>query len=224
MLYQFAPVGSLSYLTPSSSNNKPSPSSQGPSSPPESQDETMTGLSDFDHPSPTSNQSDMISNGRIMRFLRVVLEDFDIRLGLSQPPDELFDAASDFLERVGQYLEQQRRDGNLGPLNIHSLHDDDTCDAGGIAATTESSCFGVERASKPGAGTSSGKPNESSIQGDAVGDSSTTRVSVGQREKRKRDETAAFPCLHRKRNPSRYNIRDYEYCAKAPFPDMATLK
>jgi len=37
-------------------------------------------------------------------------------------------------------------------------------------------------------------------------------------------KTHGFPCPLRKKNPLQYNIREWEYCAKAPFKDMTELK
>jgi hypothetical protein len=41
---------------------------------------------------------------------------------------------------------------------------------------------------------------------------------------RKRDKAEQFPCPMRKRNPLRFNCRDWEYCSKAPFKRISELK
>lgn len=38
------------------------------------------------------------------------------------------------------------------------------------------------------------------------------------------DSMAWYPCPYRKRNPARFNIRDYEDCARAPFDSIRALK
>ncbi|KAK1753587.1 hypothetical protein QBC47DRAFT_362472 [Echria macrotheca] len=41
---------------------------------------------------------------------------------------------------------------------------------------------------------------------------------------RKKVKAEDYPCPFRKRNPLRYNVREWEYCAKAPFKSMTDLK
>ncbi|KAL2174625.1 uncharacterized protein P884DRAFT_287299 [Thermothelomyces heterothallicus CBS 202.75] len=38
------------------------------------------------------------------------------------------------------------------------------------------------------------------------------------------DGMASYPCPYRKRNPARFNIRDHEDCARAPFDSIRALK
>ncbi len=41
---------------------------------------------------------------------------------------------------------------------------------------------------------------------------------------RKKVKVERYPCPFRKRDPLRFNIREWEYCAKAPFKTITDLK
>jgi len=45
----------------------------------------------------------------------------------------------------------------------------------------------------------------------------------GGRKRLKRD-AEPYPCPFRKRNPHRFNIRDWEYCAKTPLQGISAVK
>jgi hypothetical protein len=191
---------------------------------PESHDETMTGLSDLDEASPASNDSEALMLGRAMRVLRVVLDEFDIRLGVSNPPEDLLDTVSAFLDKVHLYLDRHSRAGQLVPLNLDALNDSgsDANSGSSLPAGKESSPSETRKRPPP-------HPNNDGEEDeqDENDDYSGAPVETQKRSSRKRikaEEDDEFPCPFRKRNPHRFNIRDYEYCARAPFKNMSELK
>ncbi|KAF3070809.1 hypothetical protein GL218_00295 [Daldinia childiae] len=83
------------------------------------------------------------------------------------------------------------------------------------------------RAILPLTGTSNVSPSgESTLTGGGTSQSgSSPHNSLSVKEKNKKHQTRwDLSCPYRKRNPIRFNIRDYEKCANKSFPNMSELK
>lgn len=59
---------------------------------------------------------------------------------------------------------------------------------------------------------------------DPDSDEGGAQVGPGGESIRPKPEPLNYPCPFRKRDPRRFNIREWEYCAKAPFRNMTDLK
>ncbi|KAK3353841.1 hypothetical protein B0T25DRAFT_545468 [Lasiosphaeria hispida] len=182
--------------------------------------DTTTSSSDLNESSPRSNNSDEPPPGRAMRVLRIILEEeFDVRLGISEPPEDMIDAVSECLDRISLSLQHQRSLGFLVPLNSFPL----SADTSGTTTLTSAGTNNGKTttgARKRGA-SDTGEDGEDDLQDEDL-DDDEGGACVGSNVKKAKIEQ--YPCPLRKRNPLRFNIRDWEYCAKTPFKSMPVLK
>ncbi|KAK0640595.1 hypothetical protein B0T16DRAFT_495485 [Cercophora newfieldiana] len=187
---------------------------------PESQDDAMTGLSDADEPSPASTDSDDALASRAVRVLIPLLDhEFDVRLGISQPPEDMVDALSVCLNQIALSLERHRRQGDLIPINTAPLSSDTTAAFGLSIAANDVGTPGAPRR-RP-----RGEDEDDVPDDDPDEDGGGAKVGPGDRINRKKAKVEqSYPCPFRKRNPLRFNFRDFEICARAPLKSMTELK
>lgn len=151
---------------------------------------------------------------------RTILRDgFNLRLGYSEPPWEVVDVVRDCLDEISLTLQRARGVG-LITANTASPESSGWCSA--TPASQSSS-------SKPGnrKRTSRGRSDrDDDLHEEDSDDDDVAEAAVGQAEpgNRKKPKLEQYPCPFRKRNPVRFNCREWEYCAKAPFKGMTELK
>jgi len=191
-----------------------------------SQDATMTGLSDADAESPKSFNGDEAQPERAIRVLRTILgEEFDLRLGISEPPKDMVEAVTECLDQISLSRQQHRCRGFIVPIASIPVSADTptetTSSSGGTDASGKSRVNGKKRAaSGSGGGEEDGAPDEDGDREEG-GAACFDPSGLGNRKKAKIE---LFPCPFRKRNPTKFNIREWEYCAKAPFRSITELK
>lgn len=200
-------------------NFAPSPSSQS------SQDATtMRESSGSNQTSPRSTDNDEGVQQRTIRVLRAILDDeFDLRLGTSMPPQDIVWAVSDCLDKISISLHQCRQQGYLVPVNSIPTSTD--------TPETTPPAGGAEPGDKPPTaprkrGVSDiGRDDQDGGQGDDDDDDGRG-ACLGPHEpsNRKKPKVESYTCPFRKRNPTRFNIREWEYCSRAPFKTIPELK
>ena len=154
-----------------------------------------------------------------------MFEEFDIRLGISEPSEDVVDAATMLLERISLSIREDHSRGFLVPIDS----------ATGSTGTSGISTAAVQLASTTGSSNTASATRKRGATGmgdddggedlqdddEEGGGASIGTTSPGTRKKSKVQQ---YPCPYRKRNPLRFNIREYEYCAKAPFKTFSDLK
>ncbi|KAK4447235.1 hypothetical protein QBC34DRAFT_382485 [Podospora aff. communis PSN243] len=207
---------------------KDSPPNQGCPSSPGSQDEMMTGLSDFDEASPAGTNSDDALSSKAVRLLHAVLEDeFDVRPGISRPPDDLVDDAAVLLSRISLYLKSCERKGYLTPCGGNALAPGDSSTATGTpTGIGNANTTTPARKRRPQNSAGNGDEDDDECQDEDADEDDGGGAQIGPsgQKHRKKSKTGSYACPFRKRNPLRFNVRDHEYCAKAPSKSMADLK
>lgn len=205
-------------LSPEADQPPESPTSQS------SQDITMTGLSDVDATSPESCDSGTAAPEQSIRVLKSILnEEFGLRLGQAEPPEEMVDAVSICMDQLSLTRQRYRQEGFIVPINtFHAPGDSheettpsETRGSGGklpVASKKRS-------AEDPRRDEGDGPPGED-------GKEDGERSSFGPNDPRtqKRPKVELYPCPFRKHNPIKFNIREWEYCARAPFKGKTELK
>ncbi|KAM7194140.1 hypothetical protein V8F20_008060 [Naviculisporaceae sp. PSN 640] len=173
---------------------------------------TMTGLSDSNATSPRSPEDEHLVSERAIRVLRTILGDeFDLRLGTFQPPPDMVSA------------------GYVVPLQTITVHTD-TSETSSPASSGAGPAGGQrpQAPKKRGASDSRRADQDGSHDGDEDddGDDDGGAACNGPLDAvdRKKPRLDLYPCPFRKRNPIRFNVREWMYCSKAPFKGITELK
>ncbi|KAK0710015.1 hypothetical protein B0T26DRAFT_430558 [Lasiosphaeria miniovina] len=207
-------------LSPEADQPPESPTSQS------SQDITMTGFSDVDADSPESCDSGAAAPERSIRVLKSILdEEFGLRLGKAEPPEDMVDAVSRCMDNLSLSRHRYRQEGFIVPINTFHVPGDSHEQTTPPETTSRGSGGKLPIASKkrnaddPRRDEGDGPPGED-------GKEEGERSSFGPNDPRsqKRAKVELYPCPFRKHNPIKFNIREWEYCARAPFKGKTELK
>ncbi|KAK4450404.1 hypothetical protein QBC34DRAFT_402671 [Podospora aff. communis PSN243] len=150
----------------------------------------------------------------------VLVEGFNLRLGYTEPPADIVDAVRDCLEGISLSLQRAR---GMGFLTTAASSDSPASSAATPSSGTLSrnqSKASRKRASRKLSNRDDDDLHEEESDGEG-GAEAGGQTEPGNRKKPKLDQ---YPCPFRKRNPLRFNCREWEYCAKAPFKSMTDLK
>ncbi|KAK0747039.1 hypothetical protein B0T18DRAFT_164412 [Schizothecium vesticola] len=206
--------------------NSPDRHESEPSPPADSPDSNTTSSSDHGTSSPESTKTDepCIGHGQTIRVLRGILQDeYDLRLGISEPPEDMVDAVSKCLRRLSLSLDRERSLGCV--VQLKSFLGDSL--AGEAADTVVFTSTDVRSGGSPDNRRKRGALNNDDYNEDIHDDdpddggASVDPSTSGTNKKAKMVQLA---CPFRKLNPLRYNCREWEYCSKAPFRSMSELK
>lgn len=146
--------------------------------------------------------------------------EFDLFLGSSEPPQEVVDAVCKCLEDISLSIRSARSMGVLPPVTT----------AAQSAKSASPGSFGYSSRQK---GRTSGANQKKRPMGyqeeddEEFQDDEEDGFGVAGRNDtghRKRPKVEQYPCPFRKRSPYRFNCREWEFCAKAPFKTMSELK
>jgi hypothetical protein len=143
-------------------------------------------------------------------------EAFDVNLKDSRPPEEAVEAVQDCLGKLSLCIGGL---ATLDPLFRVAASSSNYVSASG--AFSSSLQGGHRRIRKRGS--SDDEDDDPQSNGGSHGGSDKD-FNAQQDKKRARPEVKEFSCPFRKRNPLRFNCREYEYCAKAPFESISNLK
>lgn len=197
------------------------------SSPADSPDSNTTSSSDLGTSSPESTKTDEPSTGQTFRVLRGILKDeYDLRLGISEPPKEMVEAVSFCLRRLSLSLDRQRSLGcvvQLKPFLGDSLPQE-TADTVAFTPTDVRGGGSPDNRRKRGALDNDDYNQEDVHDEDPDDEGGGACVDPNTPGTRKKAKSEQFACPFRKLNPLRYNCREWEYCSKAPFRSMSELK
>lgn len=185
---------------------------------------------DEDHPTTPLSEAhddpeldvDGDSTSQADRVAKALLNaEFDLFLGSSEPPEEVVKAVCKCLEEISLSIRTAR---SMGVLPPHTT----------AAQSTESASpgpFGYSSQPKGRKSRANQKKrpmgyqedDEEELQDDDGEDGFGVagRNNIGHR---KRPKVEQYPCPFRKRSPYRFNCREWEFCAKAPFKTMSELK
>jgi hypothetical protein len=171
-------------------------------------------------PLPSSHDNDEM-DGQSDQIARMILkEGFNLRLGFSEPPADIVDAVRDCLEGISLSLQRAR---GMGFLSAAASSESPASSAATPSSGTLSrnqSKASRKRASRNRSNRDDDDLHEEESEGEG-GAEAGVQTEPGNRKKPKLDQ---YPCPFRKRNPLRFNCREWEYCAKAPFKSMTDLK
>jgi len=180
-------------------------------------DETPTATSDVDIDLDASAHS---------LAKRILDDEFEIFLGRSEPPSDIVEAVRACLDEISLSLQDVQRLGVIVP-HTTAPHSDKPASQPPSDPTTGNSgshsrSNGQRKRSSQnlGGGDRDVQEEDSGGEDDAAGGQPDTP----QQRKKLKCEPEEYPCPFRKRNPVRFNCRDFEYCAKAPFKSMTDLK
>ncbi|KAK4151236.1 hypothetical protein C8A00DRAFT_17342 [Chaetomidium leptoderma] len=149
-------------------------------------------------------------------------KEFGLFLGSSEPPQEVIKAVCKCLDEISLSVRAAR---SMGVLPTRSTAAPETETAGPVSFGSSSK--GKARRSgdnqKKRPMRDQGDDEDDDVEDDEGKDGRgiTDRNDVGHR---KRPKVEQYPCPFRKRTPHRFNCRDWEFCAKAPFKTMTELK
>ncbi|KAK3300706.1 uncharacterized protein B0H64DRAFT_315335 [Chaetomium fimeti] len=188
-----------------------------------------TGTDEVDPTAPLSEahdapelDSDGDSNLQADRVAKDLLNtEFDVFLGSSEPPREVVQAVCKCLEEISLSIRSARSIGVLPPVTT-------------ATQSTESASpgsFGYPSQQKGRRSGGNQKKRPMGYQGDDdeefQDDEGEDGFGVAGRNDaghRKRPKVEQYPCPFRKRSPYKFNCREWEFCAKAPFKTMSELK
>ncbi|KAH6854094.1 hypothetical protein B0I37DRAFT_388241 [Chaetomium sp. MPI-CAGE-AT-0009] len=184
------------------------------------EDGLTTPLSEgHDVPEPGTDGDSTLKADRIAKDL--LNSEFDLFLGSSEAPQEVVQAVCKCLEEISFSIRSARSMGVLPPLTM-------------ATQSTESASPGSFGYSSQQKGRRSGanqKKRPMGYQGDDgeefQDDEGEDGFGVPGRNDaghRKRPKVEQYPCPFRKRSPYKFNCREWEFCAKAPFKTMSELK
>jgi len=173
---------------------------------------------------PPVNDNDITQADRIAN--EILDREFGLQLGSTAPPEDVVEAVRQCLDEISISLRSAR---GMGVLT--ATPDVPISQAAGSSSfpTGMSSLESSFRDKSPGSGRKrvvrDGEDEEDDMQeeggGNGEGGDVTGYSDAGKRKKLKLEQ---YPCPFRKRNPHRFNCREWEYCAKAPFKNMTELK
>ena len=164
-------------------------------------------------------QADRIAN-------KILEKEFGLQLGSTAPPEDVVEAVRQCLNEISLSLRSARGMGVLTTTSDVPISQV----AGSSSFTTGMGSLEPSfREKSPGSGRKrvvrDGEDEEDDMQeeggGNGDGGDVTGYSDAGHRKKPKLEQ---YPCPFRKRNPHRFNCREWEYCAKAPFKSMTELK
>ncbi|KAK4448652.1 hypothetical protein QBC34DRAFT_495059, partial [Podospora aff. communis PSN243] len=201
----------------------PSPGRQeSEPSPPADSPETAKSSSDAEGSSTTSGKSDEANIGRAMRVLRAILrEEFNLRLGISEPPEDMIEAVLLCLDSISSSLDRRRE--FIFEISLAG----DTADTGTFMSTGASQgggTGGAGGAAKQATTKRNDDDDNMEHDEDLEDGNNGARLGPSLFQNQTVAKTHWFPCPLRKKNPLQYNIREWEFCAKAPFKSMTELK
>ncbi|KAK5651921.1 hypothetical protein OQA88_11580 [Cercophora sp. LCS_1] len=197
-----------------------SPASQGVSPSSSADSPSTTTHTDTDAASPASSRD----FSQVLRVLRaILLDEFDVRLGSCEPPQDMSEAVLICLDRISLALQTHRNNGMLAPFVPSVLVSQDSTTtvfspprlAGGQPASSS------RKRGSPAAGKEDGDDMQDEGLDEEGGGAC---VASGDTSNPKKIKTEQYPCPFRKRNPLRFNVRQYVHCAKGPFQGMTDLK
>jgi hypothetical protein len=188
-------------------------------------DDTSTTSRDIDDTPETELEpetSSSLDRAHVDRVSRSLLEqEFGLQLGLSEPPLDVTEAVRRCLHEVSLSIQGAR---SLG-LITQSNFDTPSPEAAGSASFNSSA-----RGSTTGTSASNGRKramrNIEEEEDDIQEDPDQGRGAVAQTDGgyRKKPKIERYPCPFRKKNPYKFNCREWEFCAKAPFKTISDLK
>ncbi|KAK1829748.1 hypothetical protein QBC39DRAFT_332172 [Podospora conica] len=180
------------------------------SSPADSPDSHTTSSSDPETSSPASSKTDEPRIGQTLRVLRGILHDeYDLRLGISEPPEDMVEAVSSCLCSLSLSLDRQRSLGCV--VQLKSVLGDNL--AGGAADTLQFTSTDARGASSNEDDSEDDAPDDDPDEdgGGAYVDPNPT----GTHKKAKMDQQLA--CPFRKRNPLRYTCQSLRKRTREEF-------
>lgn len=194
-----------------------SPTSQE-ASPPSSADSPPTYSEMF---SPSS----VTGHARVLRVLtNILLEEFDVRLGVCEPP-EMLNAVSECLDRIFCSLDYHRVHQYLVPFTSAPISNDGQPPMTWVSAREAAGASALLGFGKKRGVSATGNGEDGGLQDDGPdGDNGGACLGSRGTGDRKRTKSEEFSCPFRKRNPLRFNVRDWEYCAKGAFRSITDLK
>jgi len=155
---------------------------------------------------------------------RYVMEkEFGLDMTRSRPPSAIVEAVRVCLDDMSMIIAHHQR---MAPASSSGV-----CEASGAGATGPGSQnTGSFRANSSfSSGLKRQASNNPDDEDDEFSSDKHTRdgrtpayEKSGSRKRPRQNQT--YPCPFRKRSPLRFNCRDWEFCCKAPFPNMALLK
>ncbi|KAK0648268.1 hypothetical protein B0T16DRAFT_444376 [Cercophora newfieldiana] len=188
--------------------------------PSDSNDVACTPCSDGPSPISTSGCYDDDINDRAEEIARVVLkEGFDLRLGSSELPQNIVTAVRDCLEDISLSLQRARAVGFVAATTSSDSPASSATPSSEASLPDKPSGGNRKRSARGRADRDDGMQEE-----DDDGDGDAEAVGHSEPGGRKKPKFDHCPCPFRKRNPVRFNCREWEYCAKAPFKSMTELK
>ncbi|KAK0610862.1 hypothetical protein B0T14DRAFT_570794 [Immersiella caudata] len=181
--------------------------------------DTPSPCSDAPSPTPTNPEDGDDVIDRADQVARIILkEGFNLRLGYSEPPTGVVDAVRDCLEDISLSLQRAR---GMGFVSAAASSESPASSAATPSSGTLSrnqSKANRKRTSRNRSDRDGDLHEESDEEGEAEAGGQTEPAN------RKKPKLDQYPCPFRKRNPLRFNCREWEYCAKAPFKSMTDLK
>ncbi|KAK3331380.1 hypothetical protein B0H66DRAFT_469925 [Apodospora peruviana] len=184
----------------------------------DTQEDTWRPSSEMDDPSEASTDGEDKTAPQAERVARSVLDqEFRLRLGLSSPPQDIVEAVRACLDEISLSLGHARC---MGVLAAHGASDA----PGSVvpftpAAPRNKSSGSTRKRTMRDQYEDDDDMQEEGDEGD--GNDLSGYSDAGHRKKPKLEQ---YPCPFRKRNPHKFNCREWEYCAKAPFKSMTELK
>lgn len=156
------------------------------------------------------------------RLARHLLEkELGLDLRRSQPPSTAVEAVRICVEELSMIMAHHQR---MAPANSSGAYQ--ASGAGATGSLNPGTFPGNSSFSSGLKRHAAGNPEDE--DDDLYGDKPTRDGRTpgyekpGNRKRPRQDQT--YPCPFRKRSPLRFNCRDWEFCCKAPFPNMALLK
>ncbi|KAH6650415.1 hypothetical protein F5144DRAFT_479210 [Chaetomium tenue] len=172
-----------------------------------------------DAPDPDVDEGSTLQADRVAKQL--LNTEFNLFLGSSEPPREVVDAVCKCLEEISLSIRSARSMGVLPPVTT-------------AAQSAESASPGSFGHSSQQQGRRSGGNRKKRPMGYQEDDDEEFQDDEGQdgfgvasrndTSHRKRPKVEQYPCPFRKRSPHRFNCREWEFCARAPFKTMSELK
>jgi len=209
----------LSRNSPDQHGSEPSPSD-------DSLDSDTTSSSGVGTSSPESTKTDGPCIGQTIRVLRGILKnEYDLYLGISEPPEDMVDAVSSCLRRLSFSVDRERSLGCV--VQLKSFLGDslvkETADAVAFPSAKARHGGYHDKRRKRG-GLNNDNDNEDDIHDEDPDEEGGGACVDPNTSGTKKAKTEQLACPFRKLDPLRHNCREWEFCSKSPFRNMSELK
>ncbi|GAB1319527.1 hypothetical protein MFIFM68171_09737 [Madurella fahalii] len=165
---------------------------------------------------------DIPNEAPVSIMAKCILEQhFGLPLGRSEPPKDIVEAVRICLDDISLSVRSIQGMGSMAHMKTAAGDSQMPGPYGSPFSGSESRSSSNGRKRPLGNHKEDGDDLHSRRDGsEDMGDPITQRDSNNP----KRTKMESYPCPFRKRNPYRFNCREWEYCAKAPFKSISELK